>query len=121
MNKFKILIMVGLCLFSVITSSKVYAESNDTFSFQTWLSDMVDRVNAGIQNIQDRLAGISSSQEHLKQVAADSLQKEKQAIEDAKMREEDGEVRAQDLKEQQEAQKQQQKDLMQILSDRQTK
>jgi hypothetical protein len=89
------------------------------YLFRTLENTLRDRINEGIQNIQDRLAEIFSTQDNLKQKAADAREREQDAIESQQLKHQDQEIQLEGLKEREEMKKQQQQDLMQDLKQKQ--
>ena len=83
-----------------------------------WFSvnNFLDNVNMAIQNFQEKLADMSSSNDNSKQIAADIRQREQEAVEGQRIKQQAQEAREQDFKEQIEMQKQRQRDFMQNLS-----
>lgn len=95
------------------------------FVFRTLVTNLLDNVQWGMQNLQDRVAEIFTAQAHAKQIAGDMLQKEQSVMEAQQTKHQEQEIQLENLKERQEMQlenlkerqemqKQQQRDLSRI-------
>ncbi len=70
----------------------------DRYFFSTMVDNLFNRVNRGIQNIQDQSVGSSSTQVIADQTAADSRQKEQEAIDAQRIKQQEQEARLENSK-----------------------
>jgi len=118
---------IALLLFSFVFLTKDFgfadnAQTSGSFwnasNYSSLVNNLMNNVDIGIQNIQDKLADLFLAQDRSKQIAADTREKEQEALESQQAKQRDQESQMQELKDRQETQKQQQEDLMQDRSDR---
>ncbi len=70
----------------------------DRYFFSTIVDNLFNSVNWGIQNIQDQTAGSSSTQVMADQTAADSRQKEQEAIDAQRINQQEQEAQLKNFK-----------------------
>jgi hypothetical protein len=92
--------------------SSTYTQTSENFTnqflFTTLIDNLRDRVNSGVQDFQDRLAAIFSSQAQAQQIASDLREKEQEEMETQQMKRQEQEIQLENLKYQQQVQKDQQ-------------